>query len=64
MSWAEQILTTWTCDGDECTAEVTGDDVQPEGWVHTMTGFDLCPSCRRTACPECGGSHGRWECGT
>lgn len=34
----------WRCDG--CGADhIAGDEYQPDGWIHTQDGRDLCGEC-------------------
>ncbi|WP_408898634.1 hypothetical protein ACJ5H2_05875 [Nocardioides sp. R1-1] len=50
MTWREVLVWEWICDGDGCTEETAADDDrQPEGWIHTIDGRDLCGECRERA---------------
>lgn len=45
MTWVTVTLHQWTCDG--CgTKEALADDRQPDRWIHTMDGRDLCGDCQ------------------
>lgn len=48
MSWVSVTTVVWQC--DFCRHMVVGEDEQPEGWTHDMTGHDHCSSCTTKGC--------------
>jgi len=45
MTWEQVTYWQWHCDG--CGhGHQAEDDQQPEDWIHTMAGRDLCPRCQ------------------